>query len=54
MGKPFTLDAAGDQRQALQQGTLKIMQTLADQLPEEYRGVYRSDEMDGMLTTEDS
>ncbi len=54
VGKPFTLDAAGDQRQALQQGTLKIMQTLADQLPEEYRGVYRSDEMDGMLTTEDS
>jgi 1-acyl-sn-glycerol-3-phosphate acyltransferase len=54
VGKPFTLDAAGDQRLALQQGTLKIMQTLADQLPQEYRGVYRSDEMDGMLTTEDS
>jgi 1-acyl-sn-glycerol-3-phosphate acyltransferase len=41
VGKPFTLESAGDQRQAIQQGTLKIMQTLADQLPEEYRGFYR-------------
>jgi 1-acyl-sn-glycerol-3-phosphate acyltransferase len=54
VGEPFYLDRAGDQRQALQQGTLKIMRKLADQLPEEYRGYYRSGESDGMLTTEDN
>jgi len=53
VGEPFHLDAAGDQRQALQQGTLKIMRKLADQLPEEYRGIYGSGESDGMLVTKD-
>ena len=53
VGQPFYLDPAGDQRHALQQGTLKIMRRLASQLPEEYRGFYRLDESDGMLETED-
>jgi 1-acyl-sn-glycerol-3-phosphate acyltransferase len=54
VGEPFYLEAEGDQRQALQQGTLKIMRKLADQLPEEYRGYYRSGDSDGMLATEDN
>jgi hypothetical protein len=47
------LDPAGGQRQALQQGTLKIMQKLAEQLPDEYRGFYRSGEIDDILGKED-
>jgi hypothetical protein len=54
VGEPFYLDAADDQRLALQLGTLKIMRKLADQLPEEYRGYYRSGDSDGMLATEDN
>lgn len=41
VGKAFRLEPASDQRQALAQGTLKIMRRLAEQLPEEYRGYYR-------------
>jgi 1-acyl-sn-glycerol-3-phosphate acyltransferase len=44
VGQPFRLDPAPDQKQALQQGTLKIMHKLAEQLPVEYRGYYSSDE----------
>jgi 1-acyl-sn-glycerol-3-phosphate acyltransferase len=53
VGLPFYLDAADDQRQVLQRGTQKIMQKLAEQLPEEYRGFYRSDDSKGMLESED-
>ena len=53
IGQPFYLDPADDQRHAVQQGTQKIMRRLADQLPEEYRGFYRSDHSDGMLESED-
>jgi 1-acyl-sn-glycerol-3-phosphate acyltransferase len=41
VGQPFYLDVPGNQRQAQEQGTLQIMRKLAEQLPEEYRGVYR-------------
>lgn len=44
VGQPFRLEPAPDQKQALQQGTLKIMRKLAEQLPEKYRGYYRSAE----------
>jgi 1-acyl-sn-glycerol-3-phosphate acyltransferase len=54
VGKPFYLDAADNQQHALKQGTLKIMQMLASQLPEEYRGIYRTGESNGMLGTEDN
>jgi 1-acyl-sn-glycerol-3-phosphate acyltransferase len=49
VGEPFYLDGGGDSRSAIQHGTLQIMQKLAEQLPEEYRGIYRSDKIDGML-----
>jgi 1-acyl-sn-glycerol-3-phosphate acyltransferase len=54
VGQPFYLDVPGNQRQAQEQGTLQIMRKLAEQLPEEYRGVYRSGEGDGMLGIEDN
>jgi len=44
VGQPFRLEPAPDQKQAVQQGTLMIMNKLAEQLPEEYRGYYRSTE----------
>jgi 1-acyl-sn-glycerol-3-phosphate acyltransferase len=40
VGKPFRLEAGGDWRKAIEQGTEKIMRALAEQLPPEYRGVY--------------
>jgi 1-acyl-sn-glycerol-3-phosphate acyltransferase len=40
IGKPFQLNALPDFRQAVERGTLTIMQTLAEQLPVEYRGIY--------------
>ncbi|MEW5868781.1 MAG: lysophospholipid acyltransferase family protein [Chloroflexota bacterium] len=40
VGPPFHLQPADDWRAAIQQGTRRIMLTLADQLPLEYRGVY--------------
>jgi 1-acyl-sn-glycerol-3-phosphate acyltransferase len=43
VGKPFHLEPGSDWRRAIEQGTEKIMLTLAEQLPPEYRGVYRMD-----------
>lgn len=40
IGAPFHLDPSENLRQAVNNGTEKIMQTLASQLPPEYRGVY--------------
>jgi len=40
IGPLFRLEEMPDRHQAIQQGTQKIMRTLADQLPPEYRGVY--------------
>jgi 1-acyl-sn-glycerol-3-phosphate acyltransferase len=42
VGKLFKLEAAGDRHEAIQKGTQQIMQTLANLLPAEYRGVYQS------------
>jgi 1-acyl-sn-glycerol-3-phosphate acyltransferase len=41
MGKPFRLENTGNWRKDIAQGTLAIMDTLASQLPPEYRGVYQ-------------
>lgn len=47
LGTPFYLKDDPDRRKAIDQGTLQIMQTLAAQLPPEYRGVYQlSDDME--------
>jgi 1-acyl-sn-glycerol-3-phosphate acyltransferase len=40
MGQAFHLKETGDRKEALREGTQQIMQVLASQLPEEYRGVY--------------
>ena len=40
VGPPFNLENSSDRRQALEQGTQQIMQTLARQLPAEYQGAY--------------
>ena len=40
IGTPFRLDRLPDKRAAIRAGTEKIMHTLAQQLPSEYRGVY--------------
>ncbi len=40
VGKAFHLEATGDRREALHEGTKQIMSVIAGQLPEEYRGVY--------------
>ena len=40
IGKPFRLENTGNWRKDITRGTLKIMDTLASQLPSEYRGVY--------------
>lgn len=40
VGMPFFLETSGDFRADLEQGTAQIMETLAAQLPPEYRGVY--------------
>lgn len=49
VGKPFHLEASGDWRAAVEQGTERIMRALAEQLPPEYRGVYRTEEADDDL-----
>lgn len=41
VGEPFHLQEMPDRQAALQQGTRQIMQSLADLLPEAYRGNYR-------------
>jgi hypothetical protein len=40
IGKPFRLENTGNWRKDIARGTLLIMDTLASQLPPEYRGVY--------------
>jgi 1-acyl-sn-glycerol-3-phosphate acyltransferase len=40
VGPTFRLQAGPDQRTSMEAGTQRIMLTLADQLPPEYRGVY--------------
>jgi 1-acyl-sn-glycerol-3-phosphate acyltransferase len=46
VGKPFRLEPHPDFRTAMERGTHRIMQTLAAQLPEEYRGIYRQETED--------
>jgi len=41
VGKLFNLENLEDRRQGIHRGTEKIMETLANQLPVEYRGVYQ-------------
>jgi 1-acyl-sn-glycerol-3-phosphate acyltransferase len=41
VGPPFELEQLPDWRESVRVGTLTIMKKLAEQLPEEYRGVYR-------------
>lgn len=41
VGKPFHLQEMPDRQAMLQEGTRRIMQSLADLLPEAYRGNYR-------------
>jgi 1-acyl-sn-glycerol-3-phosphate acyltransferase len=45
VGKPFRLDPSQDLRKSVQNGTEKIMQTLARQLPPKYRGVYEYEDL---------
>ncbi len=40
VGQPFVLPQQADRREAIREGTRLIMETLARQLPPEYRGVY--------------
>ncbi|MFQ5615645.1 MAG: lysophospholipid acyltransferase family protein [Anaerolineales bacterium] len=42
VGAMFRLDPNPDRKEVLRQGTHKIMQTLAQQLPPAYRGIYGS------------
>ena len=42
VGKMFSLDNVGNRRDSIHLGTEKIMDTLAIQLPVEYRGVYET------------
>jgi 1-acyl-sn-glycerol-3-phosphate acyltransferase len=44
VGKLFKLENLGDLRSSIHHGTVKIMDTLAFQLPVEYRGVYQDTE----------
>lgn len=47
VGNPFKLTGGVDaRREALSDGTLRIMHALAELLPEEYRGVYASGRRD--------
>jgi 1-acyl-sn-glycerol-3-phosphate acyltransferase len=41
VGPPFYLEPLADRKQALEEGTRKIMLALARQLPPKYRGAYR-------------
>jgi 1-acyl-sn-glycerol-3-phosphate acyltransferase len=43
IGLPFRLEPTANRRQAIRMGTDKIMRVLANQLPPEYRGVYKAD-----------
>jgi 1-acyl-sn-glycerol-3-phosphate acyltransferase len=52
IGPLFCLENFSSRREAIRQGTLKIMHTLAAQLPPEYRGVY-SDEVEIRVTQKD-
>lgn len=42
VGKPFVLREQPDHQETIREGTRQIMKTLADLLPESYRGAYRS------------
>jgi 1-acyl-sn-glycerol-3-phosphate acyltransferase len=42
VGKPFVLHESANRRTRLQDGTRQIMETLANMLPESYRGSYNS------------
>jgi 1-acyl-sn-glycerol-3-phosphate acyltransferase len=42
VGKTFWLDERPDRKQSLRDGTQKIMEKLAMQLPPDYQGIYRS------------
>jgi 1-acyl-sn-glycerol-3-phosphate acyltransferase len=42
VGPPFRLHRTGDRRADLEEGTKKIMRTLAGMLPPEYQGVYQN------------
>lgn len=42
IGKPFLIDTYPDWRSTIETGTVKIMKTLASQLPEQYQGVYQN------------
>jgi 1-acyl-sn-glycerol-3-phosphate acyltransferase len=44
VGPLFRLEVSSDRAQAIEQGTLQIMKTLAAQLPIEYRGIYQEKE----------
>lgn len=43
IGKPFRIPDSPDRNQAIETGTKKIMQVLANQLPPAYRGYYRDE-----------
>ena len=47
VGKPFVLEAGSDRQRTIQEGTHLIMRSLADLLPEAYRGQYRSNPENG-------
>jgi 1-acyl-sn-glycerol-3-phosphate acyltransferase len=42
VGPPFRLDSSGRRKEAISRGTVRIMHALAELLPEEYQGIYRS------------
>lgn len=42
-GPPFRLPKTGDRRADIQNGTQKIMRTLAQMLPPDYQGIYRKE-----------
>ena len=42
VGKPFFLEENPDRQKMIQEGTRRIMETLASLLPESYRGYYKS------------
>jgi 1-acyl-sn-glycerol-3-phosphate acyltransferase len=46
VGKPFHLSSLPDFRSAVERGTERIMVSLAEQLPVEYRGMYRTETED--------
>jgi hypothetical protein len=42
IGRPFTLREKANRQETLREGTRQIMETLADLLPDAYRGKYKS------------